>query len=156
MKTVDIMPTIDLAYAAAATFAADARMTAMPRRLSRDSIERAFGKAQTNNEWLIFCCHATTDERRPRRASPAPAKHTRKAALRRQIPGFGHGGRAAARRHLNAFFAISVNSPPMSMVNFSCCVCSALTSCACGVTRRVTPQPMRAAVRMEAGAHACL
>ncbi len=28
----------------------------------------------------------------------------------------------AKRRRLNAFFAISVNSPPMSMVNFSCCV----------------------------------
>jgi hypothetical protein len=58
------------------------------------------------------------------------------------------------RRRLNAF-AISVNSPSMSMVNFCCCVCSAQTG-ARGVTRRVTPQPMRAAVRMEAGDHADL
>jgi hypothetical protein len=58
-------------------------------------------------------------------------------------------------RSLNAFFAISVNSPSMSMVNFCCCVGSAPKP-ARGVTRRVTPQPMRAAVRMEAGADACL
>jgi hypothetical protein len=51
---------------------------------------------------------------------------------------------------LNGFFAFSVNSPSMSMVNFSCCVDSASLS-ARRVTRRVTPQPMRAAVRMEAG-----
>ena len=57
---------------------------------------------------------------------------------------------------LNAFFAFSVNSPPMSMVNFSCCVCSAPESRAPGVTRKVAPQPTRMAVRMEAGAHACL
>ena len=56
---------------------------------------------------------------------------------------------------LNALFAISVNSPSMSMVNFSCCV-GAVPDVARGVTRRVTPQPMRATVRMEAGDHACL
>src|SRR5579859_2288930 len=56
---------------------------------------------------------------------------------------------------LNALFAISVNSPSMSMVNYSCCVGSA-PEAAHRVTRRVTPQPMRAAVRMEAGDHACL
>jgi hypothetical protein len=60
-----------------------------------------------------------------------------------------------AGQGLNAFFAISVNSPSLSMVNVSCCVCSALVSGARGVRRRVTPQPMRAAVRM-AGADACL
>jgi hypothetical protein len=60
------------------------------------------------------------------------------------------------RARLNGFFAISVNSPAMSMVNFSCCVCSAPTSCVSGVTRRLAPQPMLAAVRMEVGAHACL
>jgi hypothetical protein len=156
MKTVDIMPAIDLAQAAAADVTADVRMTAVTPRVSRDAIERAFDQAQTNNEWLIFCCHAATDERRPRGASPACTKYAHEAAFRPQIPGFGHGGCLAMRRRLNAFFAISVNSPPMSMVNFSCCVCSALTPCACGVTRRVTPQPMRAAVRMEAGAHAYL
>ena len=32
------------------------------------------------------------------------------------------------RRRLNAFFAISVNSPLMSMVNYSCGVCSALNA----------------------------
>src|ERR1700676_899017 len=69
---------------------------------------------------------------------------------------FEQGGGVAMRRRLNAFFAISVNSPPMSMVNFSCGVGSALNAGARGVTRRVTPQPMRTAVRMEAGAHACL
>jgi len=58
--------------------------------------------------------------------------------------------------HLNAFFAISVNSSSMSMVNFSCCVGSAQKSCARGVTRRVTPQPTRAALRMEAEAHVCV
>src|SRR5450432_3903754 len=71
-------------------------------------------------------------------------------------PGFEHGGGVAMRRRLNAFFAIWVNSPSLSMVNFSCCVCSALIACAPGVTRRVAPQPTRAAVRMEAGAHACI
>jgi hypothetical protein len=58
-------------------------------------------------------------------------------------------------RHLNGFFAISMNSPSMSMVNFCCCVSSA-PEAARGVTRRATPQPMRAAVWMEAGDHACL
>ena len=50
---------------------------------------------------------------------------------------------------LNGFFANSVNSPSMSMVNFSCCVRFALD-----VTREVTAQPMRSAVRMETGVHA--
>ena len=56
---------------------------------------------------------------------------------------------------LNGFFAISVNSPSMSMVNFCCCVGSAPKAVR-SVTRRVTPQPMRAAVWMKAGDHACL
>jgi hypothetical protein len=58
-------------------------------------------------------------------------------------------------RHLNGFFAISVNSPSMSMVNFCCCVGLAPKAVR-SVTRRVTPQPMRAAVWMKAGDHACL
>jgi hypothetical protein len=70
-------------------------------------------------------------------------------------PIFGHGGNAAVWQHLNGFFAISVNSPSMSIVNFFCCVGAAPLS-VCGVTRRVTPQPMRAAVRMDAGDHARL
>ena len=57
--------------------------------------------------------------------------------------------RAQAAGRLNGFFANSVNSPSMSMVNFSCCVCFALD-----VTREVTAQPMRSAVRMETGFHA--
>ena len=58
-------------------------------------------------------------------------------------------------RLLNGFFAISVNSLSMSMVNFCCCVGSAPKAVR-SVTRRVTPQPMRAAVWMKAGDHACL
>ena len=50
---------------------------------------------------------------------------------------------------LNALFANSVNSPSMSMVNFSCCVRSTPD-----VTRKVTAQPMLSAVRMEVGVHA--
>jgi hypothetical protein len=57
-------------------------------------------------------------------------------------------GFAVAGR-LNAFFANSVNSPSMSMVNFSCCVCSLAD-----VTREVAAQPMRSAVRTETGIHA--
>ncbi len=60
------------------------------------------------------------------------------------------------RPRLNALFAISVNSLSMSMVNFPCCVFPALKSETRGVTRRVTPQPMRAAVVMEAGVNAYL
>src|SRR5450631_4614294 len=71
-------------------------------------------------------------------------------------PGFEDGGGLVMCGRLNTFFAISVNSPSMSMVNFSCCVCSAPNTGARGVARRVTPQPMRAAVRMEAGADACV
>ena len=57
--------------------------------------------------------------------------------------------RTRATGRLNAFFANSVNSPSMSMVNFSCCVCLPLD-----VTREVTAQPTRSAVRMEFGVHA--
>src|SRR3954470_11433103 len=72
-----------------------------------------------------------------------------------ESPGFDHGGGDAMRRCLNALFAISVNSPSMSMVNFPCCVFPALMSRTRGV-RRVTPQPTCAAVVMEAGVHAYL
>ena len=60
-----------------------------------------------------------------------------------------NGERTQATGRLNGFFANSVNSPSMSMVNFSCCVCFALD-----VTREVAAQPMRSAVRMESGVHA--
>jgi hypothetical protein len=103
---------------------------AMHFRLSRSGIGRGFVEAPTNNGRLIFCSRDVAGE--PRNIG------------------------VAVRGRLNAFFAISVNSPVVSMVNSSCCVCSALNSCARGVTRRATPQPMCAAVRMEAGAHACL
>ena len=76
-------------------------------------------------------------------------------AHRRQIPIWNSADTAICGR-LNGFFAISVNSPSMSMVNCSCCVCSAPQACAPGLTRPVTSQPMRTAVRMEAGTHACL
>jgi hypothetical protein len=56
---------------------------------------------------------------------------------------------------LNGFFAISVNSPSPSMVNFSCCVGLAPKP-ARGVTRRVAAQPMRLTARMEARDHARL
>src|SRR5271168_1440396 len=69
-------------------------------------------------------------------------------------PGFEHGGGVAMRGRLNAFFAISVNSPSMSMVNCPRCVGSAPKARVRGVTRRVAPQSMRAAVRTEAGADA--
>jgi hypothetical protein len=62
----------------------------------------------------------------------------------------------AAHALLNDFFAISANSRAMSMVNFSCCVCSAPASSAPGVTRRMTASPMAMAVRTEAGIHARL
>src|SRR5260370_20320775 len=71
-------------------------------------------------------------------------------------PGPDHGGGAAMFPRFNALFAISVNSPSMSMVNFPLCVGSALACSARGVTRKVTPQPKRAAVRMEAGVDAYL
>ena len=50
---------------------------------------------------------------------------------------------------LNGFFANSVNSSSMSMVNFSCCV-----RFAPDVTREVAAQPTRSAVQTETGVHA--
>jgi hypothetical protein len=105
------------------------RRLATHLRVGRDGLA---GEAQIDNGRLIF------------------------DGIAAENPDFEDGEGVAMRRRLNAFFAISVNSPSMSMVNFCCCVCSALKRSACGVTRRVTPQPMRAAVRMEAGADACL
>jgi hypothetical protein len=112
--------------------------------------------AQTHNEGLIFCSDDVAAGPPRRGYPPALMNHALEAASRRKNPGFEHGEGVAMRGRLNAFFAISVNSPSMSMVNVSCCVCSAPSPGARGVTRRVTPQPMRAAVRMEAGADACV
>jgi hypothetical protein len=118
---------------------------AVEMRVGR-GIAHAFDEPPINNGWLIFCCHDLADAPGPYGCTPALASSAN--------PDLEHGGGVAMRRRLNAFFAISVNSPPMSMVNYCCGVCSALNASARGVTRRVTPQPMRAAVRMEAGAHA--
>src|SRR5882757_4710520 len=99
---------------------------------------------------------------RPRRCRPAEPMglHAGADELRggsrmpQEHSGPDDGGGISMRPRLNALFAISVNSSPMSMVNVSCCVVSALAFGVRGVTRRVTPQPTRAAVRMEAGADA--
>src|SRR6188768_2778385 len=97
--------------------------------------------------------------RRHRKAEPmgllaSPAQPCPRGGSAPENPGFDHGGGIAMRPRINALFAISVNSPSMSMVNFPCCVSGALKSRACGVRRRVTPQPICAAVLMEAGADA--
>ena len=94
-------------------------------RRTFDSSQTTFGEAPLNNKLLIF----------KGRAAPG-----RLAAAGRGIAGHGR---------LNAFFAISVNSPSMSMVNFCCCVRFAPNA-----TREVAAQPMRSAVRMEARFHA--
>src|SRR4030081_3575924 len=127
-----------------------------PAAASRLAVEQGFNAAQTDNEWLIFRRRRVGGPQDPFGDTPARLNHTLEAAPRRQKAGLEQGGPPVMRRRLNAFFAISVNSPSMSMVNFCSCVFSAQNRCARGVTRRVAPQPMRAAVRMEAGAHACL
>jgi hypothetical protein len=122
---------------------------------------RADGKAarcaassanQIANEELIFRGREVAGRPDRNSRTPAPKGHAFKAAS----SAFECIERAVMPGHLNAFFAISVNSPSMSMVNFSCCVGSAQKFCARGVTRRVTPQPTRAALRMEAEAHVCV
>jgi hypothetical protein len=112
--------------------------------------------AQPPHQALTVGYREPTTRRSSHGGSQAAADRATGSALRRKNPGLGHRRGVVTRRHINAFFAISVNSPSMSMVNFSCCVCSAQKPCARGVTRRVTPQPTRAALRMEAGAHVCV
>jgi hypothetical protein len=107
---------------------------------------------QIANERLIYRGREPVDRRDRGARTPALKGH----ALKAVSSAFECIEGAAMPGHLNAFFAISVNSPSMSMVNFSCCVGSAQKSCAHGVTRRVTPQPTRAALRMEAEAHVCV
>src|SRR3954452_11803370 len=85
-----------------------------------------------------------------------PAGACARSGVAAEHSGPDHGGGDAMRPRLNALFANWGNSLSESMVNFSCCVCSALFFRAPGVTRRVTPQPMRTAVRMEAGVDAYL
>src|SRR4051794_30747787 len=99
--------------------------------------------------------------RRHREAEPlglfaSPARSSPRSGSAPENSDLDHGGGIAMRPRINALFAISVNSPSMSMVNFPCCVSGALISGACGVRRRVTPQPTCAAVLMEAGVDAYL
>jgi hypothetical protein len=108
------------------------RLATHPRAESA-SMSRSGFATPSHRERLIFHCRDAVNNR-----------------------GSRHRGDVASYGRLNAFFSISVNSPSLGMVNFSCCVGSALKPGVRGVTRRVTPQPMRAAVRMEAGADACL
>jgi peptidoglycan/xylan/chitin deacetylase (PgdA/CDA1 family) len=64
-------------------------LRAMPlidRCIDRDSIERAFDDAQTNNGWLIFYSHDVAEEPSPYGCSPALMTHALKAASRRKIP----------------------------------------------------------------------
>jgi hypothetical protein len=107
---------------------------------------------QIANERLIFAGRELAD--RPDRVGHTPALKSH--AFKAVSSALECIERAAIPEHLNAFFAISVNSPSMSMVNFSCCVGSAQKPCAHGVTQRATPQPTRAALRMEAEAHVCV
>src|SRR5665213_4363284 len=90
------------------------------------------------------------------RPDGAAASHSIETAHGLKKSGPRHGAGVTRYAHLNSFFVISANSPSMSMVNFSCCVCSAPKSCAPGVTPGMTAQPMRVAVLTEAGAHARL
>jgi hypothetical protein len=106
---------------------------------------RAPRQAQTANERLIFESRDAADGMNPCDRSAARMNQTFEAAN----PGFRPDEGVATHRRLNAFFAISVNSPSMSMVNFSCCVCSLSD-----VTREVAAQPTRSAVRMETWVHA--
>jgi hypothetical protein len=106
------------------------------------------------NGGLIFDRRDLAETPIPCDCLPTIAGHASSVVSGQKNPGFEYGGTVAIDGRLNAFFAISVNSPSVSMVNFSCCVCSAPNRRARGVTRTVTPQPMCAAVRMEAGVHA--
>jgi hypothetical protein len=129
---------------------------AMPLRVGRNVGKHAAEQAQTKNERLIFDYHRTAGAARRRVSPAAPVNPPLESASRLQKSSFGGCHGAVMHRRLNAFFAISVNSLSMRLVNFSCCVGSAPKLRARGATRTVTPQPMRAAVRTEAGAHACL
>jgi hypothetical protein len=141
----------------------------LPAEAPRYPANPIFGRArpimgqQPNAAAAASVNPALTDRVNPSfRTARAPMRKS--AALSRTTPSTAHdadpglrrGKVVVTRRHINAFFAISVNSPSMGMVNFSVAFCSAPNFCGCGVTRSVTPQPMRAALRMEAGADACL
>src|SRR5437763_10018507 len=102
---------------------------------------------------------------RPRRGRPAEplwllagAAHSRPCSSNSaENPGFDHGGGDAMRPPLNALFAISVNSPSMSMVNFPCCVFPRVeVRRAWRKAKSNPPQPTCVAVVMEAGVDAYL
>src|SRR6185437_5868959 len=118
--------------------------------------DSAFGFAPLPNETLISGARRLAAPKRSDGSSTAFARHDVEARHATKKSGPRLDASAANYAPLNGFFAISANSPSMSMVNFSCCVYSAPTSCAPGVTRGLTAQPMRVAVRTEAGAHARL
>ena len=124
-------------------------LRAEPFRLSNE----ACGQTQFNNEALMLDSRAPSGEPNFCGCSVVRTNHSLEAAMREENS-MPMAIEAPPLSRLNAFFAISVNSLSMSMVNCSCCVCSVPDPGACSVARRVTPQPMRAAVRMEAGAHA--
>jgi hypothetical protein len=126
-------------------------LRAAPFRLSNEACSRV----QINNEALMFDSRDEIGGPDSGGCPAAPMSHPLEAAAREKNP-VPTAAEASLLARLNAFFVISVNSPAMSMVNFSCCVCSAQKSCASGVTRKMAPQPMLAAVRMEAGVHARL
>jgi hypothetical protein len=123
---------------------------AMRARVDSDAADRA----RLVNGGLIFDHRGLAEGPIPCGCPPTIAGDAISVVSGQKNPAFEYGGTVAIGGRLNAFFAISVNSPPVSMVNFSCCVCSAPNRRARGVTRTVTPQPMCAAVRMEAGVHA--
>src|SRR6185437_66695 len=134
----------------------EAKATIGHRPTASSRADSAFGFAPLPNETLISGARPLPAARRPDGGSTSFADHDVDARHAAKKSGPRHHARAAKYAPLNAFFAISANSPSVSMVNFSCCVYSAPTSCAPGVTRGLTAQPMRVAVRTEAGAHARL
>jgi hypothetical protein len=128
----------------------------MPLRVGRNVGKHAVERSQTKNKRLIFDYRDTAGAARHCVCPAALVNPAPEPASRLKKSSFGRRYGAVVRRRLNAFFSISVNSPSMRLVNFSCCVGSAPKLRARGVTRTVTPQPMRAAVQTEAGAYACL
>ena len=96
------------------------------RQMDRDGIDRAFDEAQTNNGWLIFYGHDVAERPSLYGCSPDLLDSCAGGGGTTKYPGTDHGGGVAMRPRLNALFAISVNSPSVSMVNFPCCVVVAL------------------------------
>jgi hypothetical protein len=134
----------------------EAEATTGHRPAAPSRADFTFGFAPFPNKTLISGARSLAAAKRPDGGSVPISDHDLDVRHATKKSGPRHHARAANYALLNAFFAISANSPSMSMVNFSGCVCSAPTSRAPGVTRGLTAQPMRVAVRTEAGAHARL